>query len=107
MVSKYDDVFSEDLGDGVIRRVLIHDRSLMMVEVSFKKGAVGAIHSHIHEQISYILSGSFEFTLGDEKFIVKKGDTYYTKPNIPHGVKALEDSVILDTFTPIRKDFLK
>jgi quercetin dioxygenase-like cupin family protein len=92
---------------GVQRRILASDGSLMTVEVRFKKGAVGAVHSHPHEQISYIVSGSFACNLDGDRKALRAGDTYYVRPNLPHGVEALEDSVILDVFTPQREDFLK
>ncbi|MFJ5624135.1 cupin domain-containing protein [Peribacillus loiseleuriae] len=79
----------------------------MMTEVSFQKDAIGAIHSHPHEQVSYIVQGSFEFHLDGKVQEVAKGDSIYIPSNALHGVKALEDhSIILDVFTPQRKDFL-
>ena len=78
-----------------------------MVEVNFIKGAVGEIHAHVHEQISYIIKGSFQLNIEGKKEIIKAGDTFYIKPNALHGVLALEDSTILDVFTPQREDFLK
>ena len=64
-------------------------------------------HSHPHEQIGYVVKGSFEITLGDEKTVINAGDTYYVPPDIIHGVVALEDGVLLDIFTPQREDFLR
>lgn len=107
MIVKHEAVKSETVGEGVERKIIASDGSLMTVEVKFKKGAVGAVHSHPHEQVSYIVSGSFEFELDGQKEIIKAGDSYYVKPNVPHGVVALEDSVIIDIFTPQREDFLK
>jgi quercetin dioxygenase-like cupin family protein len=89
------------------RKILGCDGSLMMVEVSFKKGGVGKPHSHTdHEQISYIVKGSFKVTIGEEERILHQGDSFYAAKNVKHGVVALEDAVILDVFTPIRQDFL-
>ena len=79
----------------------------MSVEVVFEKGAVGAMHTHPHVQISYVLEGKFEATIGDEVQIIGKGDTYITAPDVPHGVKCLEAGALLDVFTPMRADFLK
>lgn len=100
------DVPLEDLGDGVSRKVLAHSENMMSVEVHFEDGAVGTMHSHPHEQLTYILSGEFEFTIGDEKKIVKAGDTMYKQPNIEHGCVCLKPGVLIDTFTPMRKDFI-
>lgn len=107
MIVRNDDVKLEDLGKGVSRKILAQVTNIMMVEVNFKKGAVGEVHSHVHEQISYILKGSFELNIDGKNEMVKTGDTYYIKPNALHGVLALEDATILDVFTPRREDFLK
>jgi len=106
MVVKCEDIIFEDLGDGVSRKVLAHDGGMMLVEVTFKKGSVGAQHQHPHEQVSYVLSGQFEYTVDGKSYILKKGDSYYVPPEAMHGVTALEDSLILDVFTPQREDFL-
>lgn len=96
------------LSDKTTRRVISYGQELMMVEFGFKKGGVGEPHSHDdHEQIGYVAQGSFELIVGDQKSIIKKGDTYYAPRKTLHGVVALEDdSVLIDAFTPIRKDFL-
>ncbi|EDM59841.1 possible pectin degradation protein [Vibrio parahaemolyticus AQ3810] len=61
------DIPMEDLGEGISRKVLAHSDNMMSVEVHFEEGAIGAMHSHPHEQLTYVLSGEFEFTIGDEK----------------------------------------
>ena len=100
------DVVLEDLGDGISRKVLAHSDNMMAVEVHFEKGAIGSMHNHPHEQLTYVLSGVFEFTIGDEKKIVKAGDTMYKEPKIEHGCVCLEAGILIDNFTPMRKDFV-
>ena len=97
----------EDLGNGVSRKILAHSGSLMQVEVAFQVGAVGPLHAHPHEQLTYVLSGVFEFTIGGETRIVRAGDTLYKRPNVVHGCRCLEAGVLLDTFTPQRTDLLQ
>ncbi len=97
----------DDLGAGVSRRILAHSGKMMAVEVSFATGAIGPMHNHPHEQLTYVLSGEFEFTIGDETHIVTTGDTLYKQPNIMHGCVCLKAGKLLDTFTPVREDFLK
>ena len=96
----------EDLGNGVKRKILAYGDGLMHVEVHFEAGAVGAMHSHPHAQTTYVISGEFEFTIGDETRIVKAGDTMYDEPNVMHGCRCIKAGVLLDTFSPMRKDFL-
>jgi quercetin dioxygenase-like cupin family protein len=97
---------AEDLGGGVTRKVLAHDGGLMQVEVAFEEGAVGPLHSHPHEQLTYVLSGEFEFTIGDETKVVRAGDTMYKRSGVMHGCRCLKRGVLLDTFTPQRADYL-
>lgn len=107
MFFEYDKIQKIDLGKGVSRKVLARDNNIMSVEVTFEKGSVGDMHSHIHEQISYVIKGRFKVTIEGNEKILTKGDTYYTAPNEKHGVVALEDGILLDVFTPERKDFLE
>ncbi|MDF2698625.1 MAG: cupin protein [Haloplasmataceae bacterium] len=97
----------QDLGNGISRKILAYNDNLMIVEVSFDKGSVGTLHSHPHEQITYILEGEFEFTINGVKKVVKAGDSMYKQPNIIHGAICLKKGKLLDIFTPHREDFLK
>ncbi|MCG6346381.1 cupin domain-containing protein [Vibrio fluvialis] len=101
------DVKLEDLGAGVSRKILAYSDNIMSVEVHFEQGAIGPMHSHPHEQLTYVLSGEFEFTIGDEAKIVKAGDALYKEPNVMHGCVCLKAGVLLDNFTPMRKDFIQ
>ena len=107
VVVKSEDVKLDDLGKGVSRKVLSHNSNLMMVEVHFEEGAVGELHSHYHEQCTYVAEGEFEFTIGNKKEIVKKGDSIYFESNIKHGNICLKKGYLVDVFTPMREDFLK
>lgn len=96
----------KDLGGGVTRKVKAYGGTLLMAEVSFEKGAIGAVHSHTHEQVCYVAEGTFAFEEDGIQTIISKGDSYYVAPNVPHGVLALEKGVLIDIFTPQREDFL-
>ena len=96
----------EVCGKGVKRRVLAYSKDAMCVENTFEKGAVGALHSHPHTQITYVVSGRFRFTIGGEVREVTAGDTMLKTDGIIHGCEALEPGVLLDIFTPMREDFV-
>ena len=107
MVTENKNIPARDLGGGVTRKVLSYSPKLMAVELHFEKGAVGAPHSHPHEQIGYIVSGRLVYREeGCEDRVLGAGDTYYVAPNLVHGVEILEDTVLLDIFTPMREDFV-
>jgi unsaturated pyranuronate lyase len=106
MIVNHDSAKSLDSGTGVTRKNLSRGGILMAVEFTFEKGSVGAVHSHPHEQIGYIVKGQFELEMDGKKQTVAAGDTYYVPSDTPHGVVALEAGVIFDVFTPHRDDFI-
>lgn len=96
----------ETVGDGVRRKVAAYGDQLMAVYVEFRRGAVGRLHRHPHLQITYIQSGAFQVHIGGESRVLRGGDFYYIPAEVEHGVEALEDSVLVDFFTPMREDFV-
>lgn len=100
------DAPAQPAGEGVVRRVLAYSDQLMCVENRFEKGAVGALHSHPHTQITYVVSGCFAFTIDGETHTVRAGDTMLKTDGVIHGCTCLEEGILLDIFTPMREDFL-
>ena len=96
----------EPAGQGVTRRVLAYGDECMCVENTFEKGGIGAMHSHPHTQITYVVSGRFRFTIGDETREVSAGDTLLKQNGVQHGCVCLEAGILVDFFTPMRKDFV-
>ena len=92
---------------GLLRSVLSHGEKLMLVEVSIKKGTVVAAHQHPHEQITYMVDGSVRFNIEGKKFVLATGESCLIRPEELHGVEALTDCVLIDTFSPPRESFLK
>lgn len=100
------DIDFEVCGEGVKRKILSYTDEVMCVENHFEKGAVGAMHHHPHTQITYIVSGKFEFTIGDEKKVVSAGDSLLKKDGIEHGCVCLEEGILVDIFAPMREEFV-
>lgn len=97
----------EDLGNGVQRKIYGHDDQIMLVKAKFEAGAIGPLHEHYHVQVTYVESGVFEMTIGDEKKIIRKGDGYYVPPHAVHGCVCIEPGILIDVFAPHREDFIK
>lgn len=97
----------EECAPGVCRRILAYTDELMCVENHFEKGAVGALHQHPHTQITYVVSGQFEFEIDGIKKVVKPGDSMLKKDSVKHGCVCLEEGILLDIFTPMREDFIQ
>ena len=100
------DAVPEQAGEGVVRRVLAYTDELMCVENTFKTGAVGSLHSHPHTQITYIISGEFDFTIDGETRTVRAGDSLLKTGGVPHGCVCRKAGVLLDIFNPMREDFV-
>jgi quercetin dioxygenase-like cupin family protein len=96
-----------NVAPGVQRAILAYDESVMLVKVQFEKGAIGTLHQHPHVQISYVESGQFEVEVGGVKKILNQGETFFVPSNVWHGVICLEEGVLMDTFSPMRKDFIE
>ena len=102
----YENIEKEQAGEGVVRRVLSYTDEVMVVQNHFQKGAVGALHHHPHTQITYVVSGQFEFEIGGEKKVVNPGDSMLKKDGVEHGCVCLEEGILLDIFAPMREDFV-
>lgn len=100
------DIDWEDVAPGMKRKIMSYDERLMVVKVSFEKGAVGTLHQHYHTQITHIESGVFEVEVSGEKKVLKAGDAFYIPPNAIHGAVCLEAGVLIDVFSPMREDFV-
>lgn len=106
LVAQPEETAWTELGNGNRRRVLIHTPELMQVEFGFDKGAVGALHSHPHIQVSYVAEGRFEVTIDGQTQVVGKGGSFIVPSGLEHGVVALQAGRLVDVFTPHRADFL-
>lgn len=97
-----------ELGGGIRRRIVAHTPQLMSVLVQFDRGAIGTPHAHdVHDQIAYVISGSFDCEIGGERRVLRPGDAFVAPHGTLHGVVALEDmSTLLDQFSPRRDDYL-
>jgi quercetin dioxygenase-like cupin family protein len=93
------------------QRYLAHTDTLMAVVIDFEDGPSAAPdppHSHPHEQVTYVAEGELLFFVGGEPHKLEPGDLITVPPNVPHTIQLLSGHVrLVDTFTPIRVDFLK
>lgn len=105
---RWDEMPKERVTDVISRRLVTGART-MLAHVYLDKGSVVPRHSHDNEQFTYILSGALRFKLGAdgrEVVTVRAGEVLHIPSNLPHEAEALEDTVDLDVFTPIRQDWL-
>ncbi|MBO0931235.1 cupin domain-containing protein [Fibrella aquatilis] len=96
----------EIVGEGVKRKIMAYDATLMMVLVAFDTGGIGAAHRHEHTQASYVESGRFVITIDGTERTLGAGDAYFIPANVWHGAVCLEAGTLVDVFTPMRTDFV-
>jgi quercetin dioxygenase-like cupin family protein len=89
------------------RKVHAFNDKLMLTEHHMAKGSVFPRHSHPHEQLAYLVSGHIRVCCGDYTFEGRAGDSFVVRGGIEHQVWAIEESVALDIFTPVREDYLE
>lgn len=95
----------EELTSGIGRQTL-HGEHLTVARIFLSAGAIVPSHSHANEQVATVLSGSLRFTVGGDEVVVSGGESIVLPPHVPHGVVALEDSIVLDVFAPRREDWI-
>lgn len=93
-----------------VTRKMTHLDNVMMTIVEFSNGPMAEpdpFHSHVHEQMTYIAEGECLVLIGDTKQKLKAGDIFAVPSNVPHSVQSLTKKLkLIDTFSPIREDFL-
>jgi quercetin dioxygenase-like cupin family protein len=99
------DVPLEPMSDLISRKMVVGEKA-MIAQIFLKKGAVVPLHHHDAEQITYILEGALKFELEGKEVVVHKGEVLHIPSNVPHRAVALEDTVDLDVFSPLRMDWI-
>ena len=108
-VNKISKTKAFEVQPGRARRILNTDH-LMMVAFDFADGPAAQPdppHTHPHEQVSYVAQGEVVFFIGEESMRLAPGDMVAVPPNLPHRIQLLTPTArLIDTFTPLRQDFL-
>ena len=96
----------KDVLDKIQQKTLVHGDKTLMAEFKLEKGALLPKHSHPHEQIGYLVSGHIALTIGDVTHQVNPGDSWCIAEDVEHNATAVEDSVAVEVFSPVREDYL-
>jgi quercetin dioxygenase-like cupin family protein len=91
----------------LIGRQMAHTETMTVARILLAKGARVPRHEHPNEQITNVVQGRLRFVVGDEERIVAGGSTVLIPADVAHEIEALEDSVALDVFSPVREDWVR
>lgn len=106
MITDWKSVPVEQLEEGIQRQMVV-GANIMICRLTFAPFVVTPAHSHPHEQMTMVIKGKVNFTVGDQKRVVAAGDVLHFPSNSWHGATMLDEEVVLiDIFSPIREDFL-
>ena len=106
MFNRYAGVEARELLPGVTMRTLAHGERTLLAEVRLARGAVIPEHRHPQEQTGYLVAGRLEFSVAGESLVAEPGSSWSLPADLSHGASALEDSVVVEVFSPIRQEYL-
>jgi quercetin dioxygenase-like cupin family protein len=107
MINRHTDNNFYKVTDGIQIKTLVIGESTLMTEFRLSKDAVIPFHSHPYEQTGYLISGNIILHIEKEKYDMKKGDSWCIQENRPHQADVIEDSIVLEVFSPPREDYKK
>ena len=106
MFSKQDTQGYRELSPGIEKKTLVYGQNTLMAQFRLKKGHELPNHSHPHEQTGQLLSGSIRFVVEGESYLAEPGDSWCIPGEVPHAAEILEDSLVLEVFSPCRTDYI-
>jgi unsaturated pyranuronate lyase len=105
-VYNWSEVPEEQLNPQMTRQ-MIHGETMTVARLRLRKGAVVPLHQHVNEQISCIEQGKLRFVIEGLERIAAQGDLVVIPPGARHLVEAIEDSLAIDLFCPVREDWIR
>ena len=99
------DLPAREILDGTIRGHYAHGAAMTIGEVSLDPGTVVPMHQHPHEQMTYVIEGRFEFTVGTETKVLEPGMVVVIPGGAMHGGTTLTACKVIDVFAPVREDY--
>lgn len=106
MFQKRDDHAYKEALPGVKFKTLVHGEKTLLSEFHLQKGAVIPAHQHPHEQTGYLVIGHLRFVIDGETLEATPGDSWCITSNLAHSARALQDSVVVEVFSPVREEYL-
>jgi len=91
---------------GVTQKTLVYGEKTLRTEFVLEAGSDLPMHNHPHEQTGYLIKGRLQMLIGKNEYIVEPGDSWCIGSNVEHGAKALDKSVAVEIFSPVREDYL-
>ena len=102
---RWDEIALEKITEMISRKIVSGERE-MLAQIYLKRGALVPIHVHDSEQMTYVLQGALRFLVEGEEVVVREGEVLHIPSRVPHQAEALEDTLELDVFSPVRAEWM-
>jgi len=102
--TKSDSGYTETLTGVKIKTLVYGDKSLM-AEFILSRGSVLPEHTHLHEQIGYLVKGRIRLFIESKSKIMNAGDSWCVASNVRHHAEIIDDSIAVECFTPCREEY--
>ncbi len=94
------------IAPGIKRRTITTGATMYQMRAELEAGSRLPEHQHPQEQIVHVLQGRLRLFVTGGAHELATGESFYLAGNVPHAIETLEDSKVLDTFSPPREDYL-
>ena len=95
-----------EIAPGIKRRTIATGASMYQMRAELAAGSRLPEHAHPQEQIAHVIRGRMKLIVAGVPHELKTGDAFYLASNVPHGVETIDDTTVIDTFSPPREDYL-
>src|SRR5829696_5337228 len=102
---RWSDIAPEQINPAIARQYITADR-VTIARFELKRGGVVPRHAHENEQVSVVLSGALLFRIDGREVTVRAGEVMQLPGDLAHEVEVLEDTIVMDVFSPIRQDWI-
>jgi quercetin dioxygenase-like cupin family protein len=103
---RWNDIPSEAVNPSTLRRYVTGER-VTVARFELARGGIVPRHAHMNEQITCVLSGALRFKVGGQEILANAGDVVQIPGMVEHEVAVVEEAVVIDVFSPVRRDWLE
>ena len=106
MFYKNEEAGYTQLVDGIHIKTMVYGDKTLTAKFKLEKGSQLPLHNHPHEQTGYLVSGRMRFVVDGKTHLAEPGDSWCIAGDVKHSAEVLEDSVVIEVFSPMREEYL-
>lgn len=95
-----------EISPGIKRQTIANGKTMYQMLARLDAGSKMPEHQHPQEQIVHVLAGRMKLIVTGTPHELAAGDSFYLASGVPHAVETIEETRVLDTFSPPRDEYL-